>query len=109
MELEQLNQRIEYLEGVIAAMMKSNQYTLWKDVVFNKNIEIKDGVNIALKATTGTKIGTASTQKIGFFNATPVVQVSAISAPSGGTTIDTQARTAINSIRTALTNLGLTA
>lgn len=30
--------------------------------------------NIALGTTTGTKIGTATTQKIGFYNATPVVQ-----------------------------------
>lgn len=110
-EIQQLNQRIEILEGIIAGMMKSNQYTLWKDVVFNKNIEIKDGVNIALKATTGSKLGTASTQKLGFFNATPVAQQAAISAPTGGGTagVDTPARTAINSIRTALTNLGLTA
>ena len=110
-ELEQMNERINYLEGIVAGMMKSNQYTLWKDVVFNKNIEIKDGVNIALKATTGTKIGTAtpSGQKLGFFNATPVVQQAAITAPTGGTTIDSQARTAINSIRTELTALGLTA
>ena len=34
-------------------------------------------VDIALSATTGTKIGTATTQKLGFFNATPVVQRSA--------------------------------
>jgi hypothetical protein len=34
-------------------------------------------VNIALGTTTGTKIGTATTQKLGFYNATPVVQPSA--------------------------------
>lgn len=72
-------------------------------------LTLSDAVNIAVNATTGTKIGTATTQKLGFFNATPIVQVSAISAPSGGATIDAEARTAINSIRTALTNLGLTA
>jgi hypothetical protein len=33
-----------------------------------------DGINIPLKTTTGTKIGTATTQKLGFFNATPVIQ-----------------------------------
>lgn len=35
-----------------------------------------DGANIAVGTTTGTKIGTATNQKIGFFNATPVVQQS---------------------------------
>lgn len=31
-------------------------------------------VNVVLGTTTGTKIGTATSQKLGFFNATPVVQ-----------------------------------
>lgn len=31
-------------------------------------------VNIVLGTTTGTKIGTATSQKLGFFNATPIVQ-----------------------------------
>lgn len=34
-------------------------------------------VNVVLNAVTGTKIGTATTQKLGFYNATPVVQPSA--------------------------------
>lgn len=37
-------------------------------------VTIADGVPISLGTTTGTKIGTATTQKIGFFNATPVSQ-----------------------------------
>lgn len=36
-----------------------------------------DAMNIAFNTTTGTKIGTATTQKIGFYNATPIVQPSA--------------------------------
>lgn len=35
---------------------------------------ILDAVNITTDTTTGTKIGTATTQKFGFFNATPIVQ-----------------------------------
>ena len=38
------------------------------------NITISDGINVILDTTTGTKIGTATTQKIGFLNATPVAQ-----------------------------------
>lgn len=38
------------------------------------NLTFTDSVNIALGTTTGTKIGSATTQKIGFWNATPVVQ-----------------------------------
>lgn len=33
-----------------------------------------DGYNISFGTTTGTKIGTGTTQKIGFWNATPIVQ-----------------------------------
>lgn len=36
-----------------------------------------DGTDFVLGSTTGTKIGTATTQKLGFFNATPIVQRSA--------------------------------
>ena len=35
---------------------------------------IADASNIVIGSTTGTKIGTATTQKIGFYNAAPVVQ-----------------------------------
>lgn len=38
---------------------------------------VADGVNLAFNATTGTKLGTAVTQKLGFWNATPVVQPAA--------------------------------
>lgn len=38
------------------------------------NHTFADGANIIVNTTTGTKIGTATTQKIGFYNATPVVQ-----------------------------------
>lgn len=33
-----------------------------------------DGANIAVGTTTGTKIGTSTSQKLGFFNATPIIQ-----------------------------------
>lgn len=38
------------------------------------SINMPDGGNMVVGSTTGTKIGTATTQKLGFFNATPVVQ-----------------------------------
>lgn len=39
---------------------------------------LADAANIALGTTTGTKIGTATNQKLGFYNATPIVQGSAV-------------------------------
>ena len=41
---------------------------------FNGGIILADAQNIAFNATTGTKIGTATTQKLSFWNATPIVQ-----------------------------------
>jgi hypothetical protein len=40
------------------------------------DITVADGADLTAGSTTGTKIGTAITQKLGFFNATPVVQPS---------------------------------
>lgn len=40
----------------------------------NVTTNIRDGNNISLGSTTGAKIATASTQKLAFWNATPVVQ-----------------------------------
>ena len=40
----------------------------------NTSLTMADAANIVVNATTGTKIGTATSQKIGFFDAAPVVQ-----------------------------------
>jgi hypothetical protein len=54
------------------------------------SLTFDDAANVVAGTTTGTKIGTATSQKLGFFNATPIVQ------PSSTT-----------DLRTALINLGL--
>lgn len=72
-------------------------------------LTIADGVNIAVNATTGTKIGTATTQKIAFFNATPVVQGASVADATGGAIIDAEARTAINALISRIEATGLIA
>lgn len=48
-------------------------------------------------------------EKTAFFGSqTLVSKQAAITAPTGGTTVDSEARTAINTIRTRLQSLGLT-
>jgi hypothetical protein len=42
--------------------------------ILQTHTQIFDGRNIQTGRTTGTKIGTASDQKLGFFGVTPVVQ-----------------------------------
>lgn len=54
------------------------------------DITIRDGKNIIADSTNGTKIGTGTTQKLGFWNATPVAQPSganqaALTNSTGGT------------------------
>ena len=75
----------------------------------NGGITIGDTWNISVSGATGTKIGTATNQKIGFWNAAPVAQQAHIADPTGGATTDTEARTAIASINALCATLGLTA
>lgn len=65
--------------------------------------------NLVTDTTTGTKIGTATTQKIGFYNATPIVQGSSVADAAGGATVDAEARAAINAVISRLEALGLIA
>lgn len=61
------------------------------------------GQDIATDTTTGMKIATVSTQKIGFYGKTPIVRPSlAVAATDAATT-----QTLANSLRSALINLGL--
>ncbi|MHC4945761.1 MAG: hypothetical protein ACYTG7_22345 [Planctomycetota bacterium] len=85
-----------------------NDSTSLTNILFSKDLDVS-AVNIITDTTTGTKIGTATNQKIGFFNATPVVQQTHIADPSGGSTVDSEARTAINGILAQLAALGLQA
>lgn len=84
---------------------------------------LADAANIAVDTTTGTKIGTAVGQKIGFWNATPVVQPTSANQGSitldvdvsGGDTVDkaaintnfTNIETLLLAIRTALIDTGI--
>jgi hypothetical protein len=68
----------------------------------NLNLATKD---LVTDTTTGTKIGTATTQKIGFFGATPVVQQAAVADATDAATAITQ----LNDLLAAMRTLGLIA
>jgi hypothetical protein len=68
-------------------------------------LHLADAGNITVGTTTGTKIGTATTQKIGFYNATPVVQPTAVADATDAATVITQ----LNALLTRMRNLGLIA
>jgi hypothetical protein len=68
-------------------------------------LHLADAGNITVGTTTGTKIGTATTQKLGFYNATPVVQPTAVADATDAATVITQ----LNALLTRMRNLGLIA
>lgn len=114
-QLKQTNDRLEAFLDVYYRTNFPDKIIFEKDVEINSNftfatsITLLDSQNLILGTSVGTKIGTSSTQKIGFFGATPVAQQANIASPSGGVTVDAEARTAIISVLGVLDSLGFTA
>lgn len=85
----------------------------------NGGITMGDAKDIAVNTTTGTKIGTATGQKIGLWNVTPVIQPAAADQAAAVSTTTTTAtttalqtdlddvRTLLNQIRTDLVSVGV--
>jgi len=48
--------------------------TIGGTTTFFGGVTVKNAINITFETTTGSKIGTATNQRIGFWNATPIVQ-----------------------------------
>jgi hypothetical protein len=69
-------------------------------------LTIADAGNIVFNTTTGTKLGTATGQKIGFYNATPVIQQATTGTATGFTA---GAGTAVNDASTFTGGVGATA
>jgi hypothetical protein len=68
-------------------------------------LHLADAGHITVGTGTGTKIGTATTQKIGFYNATPVVQPTAVADATDAATVITQ----LNALLAKLRTLGIIA
>jgi hypothetical protein len=68
------------------------------------SVTLTDAMNLIVGSTTGTKVGTSATQKLGFYGATPVVR------PTGTPAAATDPATTmalVNSLRASLIALGL--
>ena len=81
-------------------------FILTDKYIFEKLVQFLDGRNIQLGKTTGTKLGTSSSEKLGLWGTTPVDQPETVSDPSGGGTVDSQARTAVIAIIDRMQELG---
>ena len=66
---------------------------------------VTDANDFELGTTTGTKIGTATTQKLGFYNKTPVVQPTAVANATDAASVITQ----LNALLSRMRDLGLIA
>lgn len=76
----------------------------------SNDVTVADGTDFVLGSTTGTKIGTASTEKLAFLGATPIVRQGQPGTASFSGNYGTDGATIVNnlnSIRTVLINLGL--
>ena len=71
----------------------------------NKDIKVRNADIVS--ATVSLFVHTGGTA--GFFGATPVDQATAITSPSGGTTVDTECRAAVGRVLTILSDLGFSA
>lgn len=101
-EIDILQERIQKLEDTLSMLVRSDRYTFLKD------IEMDNGRNIQLSKNYGTKIGTASTQKLAFWGDTPVTQPAAIAdVASGAGDSDGTARAKINALLAALRTTGI--
>lgn len=131
-----IEDRLDELTGVLSATEDSDDLavndivatgtlavtgaaTLTGGATIGADSTLSAGVDFALATSTGSKFGTATNQKLGFFNATPVAQqtgaaaiatTAATSTSPFGFASAAQADAIVtlgNAIRTALTNLGL--
>lgn len=100
-ELEQVKQRIQALEDRLAVLDRTSSFTMYK------TLQMLDGRNVQTGKDNGTILATEATQKLGFWGTTPYAQLAAPSNPSGGTTVDSEARTALISLLNKLKLYGL--
>lgn len=82
--------------------------------IIRKQQQLADGINLELGSSDGTKIGTATTQKLGFYNKTPVDQPATVSDANtqgaGYVQADVQSiADAVNDLISRLKELGLIA
>lgn len=87
LRIQQLERQINQLSNVLSSILQNSTAT---------KIYFKNQVQFDAQG------------QVGFFGANPVKKQAAITAPSGGATVDSQARTAISTIITTLQTLGLT-
>lgn len=105
----------------LGSLVLAGDLTVRGNTFGNTSVTLADAYNIILNTSTGSKIGTATNQKLGFHNSTPVVQRAGAAQAAVGTTAATNVTpfgyttaaqadaivTLVNEIRAALVEKGL--
>lgn len=68
--------KAQFLNGNIQFSLGTTTNFIGFNTSGSNRVTLADGVNLEFNTTTGTKIGTATTQKLAFYNSTPVAQQS---------------------------------
>ena len=79
--------------------------TINGNIAVNGSVSLTNSSNIQTGTDAGTKIGTSTTQKISFYNATPVIQPSAVANATDAASAITQ----LNLLLARMRTLGLIA
>ena len=79
--------------------------TINGNIAVNGSVSLANSSNIQTGTDAGTKIGTSTTQKISFYNATPVIQPSAVANATDAASAITQ----LNLLLARMRTLGLIA
>jgi len=92
----------------ISILFKNEKY------LFNRPVQFADGSKIQAGNTNGLRIGTEATQKIAFYGETPVLQASAITAPTDAGALYSQSQAQsvvdkVNALILAVKNFGIIA
>lgn len=107
------NDKIKELENKIALLTKELADVKNYTSNLGGSLEFKTLVQKYVNEEAGSSVrsfkNVAITDTFGLFGTSPIGQQADITDPSGGTTVDTQARSAINSILDVLDAFGFTA
>jgi len=115
-QIAQLDQRLARIENTFNHLVYSDRF------IFQKHLQMFDANDMSFGGSMGTRIGTATNQKIAFWNKTPIIQPASanqaalsLASIAGADTVSSSAvssnfsslQTLVNQLRSDLVSAGL--